>query len=292
MIAPLFFSCNKAEILPDIQEEEVINVPITLAGLDLEVGQEPMTRAGETMTYYVAVLQDGSPYAWYCMNSFDDVTVSLVKGHSYEFEGYVAYDIKGYYFWHGITGGGLVYGGSYHSNGFEYDSGNKYTISSPLRTYNYKMLVCSESFTEAPSSVTLNMYNAYYGIKANATNLKGTLSIALGKEVGHSESYGHTITLTNDSPSATDFIHFLYPLEVLPAAKTGQDFSKNVNIDIMYTDEDGNTSVLHSGQITVSRLKYTTLNIRMTDHAGAKQSVSLSMESGNMGNGDSLDFEF
>ena len=277
---------------PSNQKEETVNVAIKLNGLELTETLEPITRAGESVIYFFSVHQDGKPYAWYCMNSFNDVSISLVKDHTYEFIGYVAYNIVGDYYWFNNVGNGISYLGRSTTNGFEYTDATEYSLRYPLRNYEYKMLVCSESFYSVPESIVLNMYNAFWGLKANAINLDGTLEILLGKESGNSFAYDLSVLLTKDQPSVTKYIHFLHPLTVVSAASSGEEYTKDVDVTIKYTDADNNTSILHSGQITASRMKYTVLNITMNGNLDNPSSCVLRIEEENLTDGVTVNLEY
>ena len=286
------FSCNTKDDPLDVSDEETIEVAIKLSGLDLLETMEPITRSGESIKYFFAVKQDGNPYAWYCMDSFENVSISLIKDHTYDFIGYVAYDLNGAYYWRNEVGNGISYLQYGNSNGVEYSSSMNYHLDMPIRNYDYKMLVCSETITSVPESIILNMYNAYFGLKANATNLDGTLEISLGKEEGRSSAYDYSVLLTKDQPSVIDYVHFLYPLDIVDYAKTGNEYTKNVDMTIKYTDADNNTSVLHTGQITVSRMKYTILDIKMNDNLNNQSSCTLSLEDEVFSDGEIVELEF
>ena len=286
------FSCNTIDDPLDVSDEETIEVAIKLSGLDLTETMEPITRSGESVIYFFAVVQDGKPYAWYCMDSFNDVTISLVKDHTYDFVGYIAYDIKGAYYWSVNVGNSISYLQTGKSNGFEYSDSMRYHLDYPLRDYNYKMLVCSETYSSIPETVVLNMYNAYFGIKANASNLDGSLEITLGKESNGSFAYDYSLFLTKDQPSVTEYIHFLYPVDVAKYTKEGNDYTRDVDITIKYTDTDNNTSILHTGQITVSRMKYTILDIKMNDNLNNQSRCALSLEDGSFSDGKKVELEF
>ena len=252
-----------------------------------------MTRAdGNTTVYFFSVHQDGKPYAWYCMNTFDNVSVSLFKDHTYEIVGYVAYDIAGDYYWSNNVGNGISFLGRSTTNGFEYTDAMEYGLRYPLRNYEYKMLVCSETFDSVPETIVLDMYNAFWGLKANAANLEGTLEISLGNESGSSFAYDLSVLLTKDQPSVTKYIHFLHPLTVVSAASNGEEYIKSVDITIKHIDADNNTSILHSGQITVSRMKYTVLNITLNGNTNNPSSCALNLEEENLTDGVAVTLEY
>ena len=283
-------SCNKNEDLPK-PNDDIVNVKVELKGVDVTETMIPMTRAGETVTYFLAVKQDNNPYAWYCMDSFEDVSLSLLKNHSYSITGYVAYDMKGSLYWTGTVGGGVIYLGYDKTNGFVYTDSRKYSIDTPIKTYDYKMLVCSEEFSTIPETITLNMYAAYFGLKIKATNLDDTLEIALGAENGGSYSYDYTAMLTKEHSSTECILHFLKPLDVVGYAEQGSEFSKQVNLTVKKIDSNNNTSVLHSDNITVSRLKYTILELKMKDDGNNTKSCALSLEDGDIVDGNTINLE-
>lgn len=287
----LFFSCSIKDDPSNNPDEETIEVAINLSGLDITETMEPITRSGDNIKYFFAVKQDGNPYAWYCMDSFDNVSISLVKDHTYDFIGYVAYDLKGAYYWRNNVGNYTSYLQYQNSNGVEYSSSMNYHLDMPIRNYDYKMLVCSETITSIPESINLNMYNAYFGLKANATNLDGSLEIALGKEEGSSYAYDHSVLLTKDQPSVIDYVHFLFPLNIVDSAKTGNEYTKNVDITIKYTDADNNTSILYTGQITVSRMKYTVLDLKMNNNLNNQPTCTLSFEDEAFSDGTRIELE-
>ena len=283
----LFISCNKEERLSYDKKEEAIVVPISLNGVEMSVYQEPMTKATVPVVYFINVTQDSKPYAYYCMTSFDDVSISLLDGHKYDFTAYVAYDVTGSFYWMGTVGSGISVKHNSLTDGFEYTS-EKYLNFNGIRDYDYKMLVGKASYTSLPSSISLDLYNAFFGLKVNATNLKGTLSL----DISGYTSYSGPITITKDNPSIVKYIHFMNPLDVISSAIDGTEYSNDIDITIKYTNESGDVSVLHNGSIKVSRLKYTILNIKMSDNAGPLQSVSFSLENSTIIDGNTIDLEF
>ena len=295
LLLPLFvLSCTSMDNFSDDLDADTVTIPIKLAGFDFTQSMEPMTRAdNETVTYFFFVTQDNKPYAWYCMHSFENVTISLVKGHEYKFTGYVAYNQTGDYYWRTNVGNGISYLYSVLSNGFEYNDSMEYSLSIPIRSYQYKMLVCEESFSTIPEAIALNMYNAYYGVKVNVTNLKeGSIGVSLGKESNTSYAYNVTMDIPASNPSHTEILHYLYPLQVIPYAKEGTEFTKNVDISIKYTDGNGSTSVLYSGTIPATRMKYTILNLNLGDDPGNRSACNLSFEGGSMIDGQVIPLEF
>ena len=290
------YSCKKsADPIPIPQEDDVVIVPINLVGLDLTESMEPMTRAGETETanYFFAVTQDGNPYAWYCMDSFEDVSISLVKGHSYSISGYVAYEQKGSFYWTGTVGGSIINLSTTRSNGFEYSDSKKNSIDTPLKSYNYRMFACSETFNSLPETITLNMYSVYYGIRINTTNLnEGRIEVSLGKESGSSYAYNESLVLTAEEPTITSVYHFLQPLNVVRTVQAGNEYNRDLAITIKYTDADNNTSVLHSGQISIARLKYTIMDIKLSNGLGNTAACNLSYEDGSLSAGATLSSVF
>lgn len=290
------YSCKKnVDPIPIPQKDNMVTIPIKLVGLDLTASMEPMTRAGETGTtnYFFAVTQDGNPYAWYCMDSFEDVSISLVKGHTYSITGYVAYDQTGSFYWTGTVGGSIINLSTTRSNGFEYSDSKKNSIDTPLRSYNYRMFACSETFNSLPETITLNMYSVYYGIKINTTNLKeGQIEVSLGKQSNTSYAYNESLVLTAEEPTISSIYHFLQPLDVVRTVQAGNEYDRDLDITIKYTDADNNTSVLHSGQISIARLKYTILDIKLNDGLGNNAACNLSYEAGSISDGETLSFVF
>ncbi len=283
----IIVSCNKNNDPVTPPQEEAVEIPVVLGGMDLTWSQEPMTRAGENAVYFFSVKQDGSPYAWYCMRSFDDVKISLLRNHTYDITGYVAYDMTGAYYWRSETGNLISRLLSYTSNGVEYSDAMFYMIDSPLRSYCYKMLACTETITTVPSELVLNMYNAFFGLKVNATNLEGKLDFVLGNDGG--ESYDVTVTLTKEQPSVTRIIHFLRPLDVVSAVKRDREYTREVDYTLKYTDSEGTVSVLSSGKVSISRMKYTTVNIDMSSLGDNNAPVGLSLEEENVTDGATYD---
>lgn len=283
ILSSFLFSCNKPGNTADLQNEEVVEVPIVLSGLDLSWSQEPMSRADEKTVYFFSVSQDGHPYAWYCMESFEDVSISLLKNHTYEIIGYVAYNIKGTYYWRVSSGSTLSQGRTTLSNGVEYSEAYEYHLHFPLKTYDYKMLACLDTFTTIPNEIVLNMYNVFFGVKLNATHLDGTLEFVLENDAEY--SYNYTITLTKEQPSATQILHFLRPRDVVCAIKDNVEYTREVGYTLKYIESDGTTSILHSGTISISRMKYTVVNIDMSSYYNNNSAVSLSLENENLTDG-------
>lgn len=313
MSAMLCFGLSACSSNDDVTEPE--NIPakeyIVSIGFkgEITISEAPLSRATGNDLYGIQVYSCPvsdvtNNYKEYAYGLFDDLsamTIKLIDGYKYKFVATMVPDGKELIrvAYEGTYGepfrlysmGGIL------NNKFEYSNTEYFTC---LYLGGIRLIEYSGSFFErsnknryygectdyTPSengNVSINMLRTVFGLKVIANNLtEGIIKIEMEE--------APEMKITYPATEVEDVFTFFY----VDKAYSNENYSESISTNFTWTKADGATIPLGTHNVTFKRNKQTIVTIEMDkaiNDASSNQTLSLSLESNNMTEGDKYTIE-
>ena len=301
------WSCsNNDEVTSEDTPTKEYMVSIGFKG-EITISEAPLSRASGNDLYGIQVYscpttENTNKYTEYAYGLFDDVskmTIKLIDGYKYKFVSTMV-----------VNGKKIIEtnykGGTYNepfrlysmggtlNNQFEYsnkeyftcldlggirlieysDSGSFFERTNKSRYYGeYNGYIPTEN-----GNVSINMLRTIYGLKVIAKNLtEGSIKITM--------SDAPEMCITHPATEVEDIFTFFY----VDKAFSIEDYSETVSTSFTWHKTNDTTIPLGSHDLTFKRNKQNIVTIKIdetTDNTSSNQSLSLTLESETMGEGN------
>lgn len=279
---------------------------------EITISEAPLSRATGNDLYGIQVFscpknETADNYTAYAYGLFDDLsamTIKLIDGYKYKFVATMVVDGKANIYQHGKEKYGypfyLYSTAATLNNKFEFSNIESFSGFIEYGQAEIKGLNNSRLYYGIPNldryygeyidyipsengNVSIDMLRTVFGLKVIANNLtEGTIKIAM--------TDAPEMTITHSVTEVEDIFTFCY----VDKAYSNENYSESISTNFTWTKADGATIPLGTHNVTFKRNKQTIVTIEMDkaiNDASSNQTLSLSLESNNMAEGDKYTIE-
>lgn len=276
----LLVACNKNEL--PMQDEETVDVSLSMASADVIIEDEPYTRAaGDETTFAILVSQyntNTNTYEQYARGVFDssnNISIRLTKNKKYSFQVALFKD---------FFSSGQVLNAYYNTDTTYTKANNKFVYDNMIFSQMHGGI--SSPYTSTTGAHSSTFYGeTFYGTQGNYTAVStGTLEINLSRVSAYLEVVING--LTEGKVSATDwgvYFDIVYPNNTYSSwitdAKYMNGTSFNQGLLLRYYDADNNETTIVQQTFTFKRnyKKTITINLNSSSQNNLAKNISLNV---------------
>lgn len=282
-------ACNNEDVINDEQKsDKLVEVSLNCAGEIKDMGDVPMSRAGESNDlYYVQAFfvdKVGGGYVCYAHGLFDnvnDMRINLNEDDKYVFRATMIVDGKSFVYSELRSDSTYYYGAPFKTvlnNEFEYtgsfdvssltygtteEADYEGNILTYKRPYQYRFYGESEEYSPIKGgSVNINMIRTSFGVGIEVENLKAGESLYVSVEgtPGFTVNYPDTIVAY---PFAFYEVGYSYYIDNLGNGEFANNYTEDMLVDIRRIDAEGKEFGVGSKVVSFRRnfIKYMKVTI-------------------------------